>query len=111
MAAACETASASLCVKMRGRSRRRALTKFARLLETHVVLDRFHARHVPRDAYGLALRRRRADEAAQLDDALERLDIDFRRFEIGLGEDRGPHLAGDDAIVDVFARAFLLGRG
>ena len=50
----------------------------------------------------------RVHESAQLDHALERLDVDLGGLQRRFVEDGGLDLAGDDRVVDVFAGAFLL---
>src|SRR6185436_14131079 len=53
------------------------------LLQTHVVLYRLHAPDIACNLHRRRFVGRRAHESAQLDHALERLDVDFRGLERG----------------------------
>ena len=87
-----------------------ALTREPDLLQPHVVGDRNDTLDAARDLFGTVHVRPGADEAAELDSALEGLDVDFGRLQPRLVEHQGLDLAGDDGVVDVFAGA-LAGAG
>jgi hypothetical protein len=93
---------------MRGsyRNGRAPRTGFASL-QTHIVLDRLHAADGPGNLDRLALRGLRAHESAQLNDALERLDIDFSGLERRFIEYGRLDLGGDDRVVDAKNRGEL----
>src|SRR5579859_5505604 len=80
-----------------------------RLLEAHVVLDGKDAAHASRNRYRFVHVGAGAHEAAQLDLALEGLDVDLGGLERGIIEDRCLDLRGDGAVVHVLARALLRG--
>jgi len=80
------------------------------LLDWHVVFDRLDAfdsaRHPDRRLDIVA----RADETTQLNDALERLDIDLGDLQTGLLEDGGLDLGGDGTVVDLLTGGFMGAR-
>src|SRR5207237_483524 len=78
------------------------------LLHAHVVGDGAHTVHALRDLHGAVDVGAARNEAAQLDAALEGLDVDLRRLERRLIEDRGLDGGGDGGVVDVLAGAFVL---
>ena len=70
------------------------------------VFDGCHALNAARNFCCLWNVGRIADETAQLNHALECLDIDFARLEHWLVQDDGLDLAGDDRVFDIGASAF-----
>ena len=54
---------------------------------------------------------RGVDEAAQLDDALGRLDADGKGLHQIVAQEGALHLGGDDRVVDILARAVAGSRG
>jgi len=79
----------------------------ASLLELHVVLDGLHAADGTRHLDGRGDVLTRAHEAAELNDALERLDIDLGALQTGLAQDGGLDFGSDDAVVEVLTRTLL----
>lgn len=88
-------------------ARREAWRAPVSLLELHVVLDGLHAVHGLRHFHGRRDVLARAHEAAQLNDALERLDVDLGDFQARLAQKGGLDSGGDDAVVDVLSRTPL----
>src|SRR6185295_18540579 len=81
------------------------------LLHLHIVLDRLHTADTARHANGRIDIVARAHEAAQLNDALERLDVDLGDFQARLTEDGGLHLGRDRTVINVLAGAFMRACG
>ena len=79
-----------------------------RLLEPHVVLDGYYALDAAGNFNRLGNVSSGMYEAAQLNHALERLDVDFRNLQVGIFENSRFHLGGDDAVIDVFAGSCML---
>src|SRR6185312_10281006 len=80
------------------------------VLQLHVVLDRLDAVHGARHAdRGLDVVAR-AHEAAQLNDALERLDIDLGDLQTGLTEDGCLDFGSNDTVIDVLTGGLMRTR-
>lgn len=80
-----------------------------RLLEPYVVLDGYYALDAAGNFNCSGNVSSGMYEAAQLNHAFERLDVDFRNLQVGIFENSRFHLGGDDAVIDVFAGSCMLG--
>src|SRR5688572_8493032 len=89
------------------RGARRGNLCAAGLLELHVVFDGLHAIDGTRHFHGRSDVLARGHEAAQLNDALECLDIDLGDLQARLAQDGGLDFGSDDAVVDVLTGTFL----
>jgi len=80
------------------------------LLELHVVLDGLHAGDGARHLDGGLDVATRAYEAAQLNDPLERLDVDLGDLEAWLAQNGRFDFSGDCTVINVLTRALMGAR-
>lgn len=92
------------------RSTRFMAMSYGGLLDDEIVFDVRYALDGGRILAGSEFLVGRVHKAAQLHDALDRLDTDRERFHRLVAEQSALHFGRDDRIVDVLTGAFARGR-